>query len=198
VAGDIGVPQIAPNLWHTANEFSWCREYQDGRVEHEFDPLTGAPTPWGGKTPDGLRKVSWLPMTPELAVKIRTYGEFGRPTQAATVSAALKLGEEIICFKDCTVLSGYIVQCKACGAAYRSLGEPQTCPHCGVSNSWRCPTCNKLSDDALCSNCNVQCRELPAFIVRPGKWENVVYYLGIKGKFCMKFNGKGLVAATHE
>lgn len=135
-------------------------------------------------------------MTPDLAGKIRAFGEFGAPTRATAVTVELKDGEEIICFKDCTVLQGYLAKCRACGAVFHSLGRPDACPACNARPYWRCPTCNELRDQPTCPKCKTEGQMVDPFDSRPDRWEDVVYNLGIKGAFLLRFNEKGLIAAS--
>ena len=168
--------------------FYWWREYQDGRIEQEFNLDTGKIMPWGSKTPDGLKKVAWMPVTPDLAQKMRSCGEFGIPTQAPSVELPVHPGEEPVVFKECTVWSGFNVHCKACGLAFKSKGLPQDCPECGAKPAWRCMKCTALSDTDICHVCNVPGRSINPFETSPVKWEEGEYFLGIKGKFVNHFN----------
>ncbi len=187
------MPQIGPDLWKVGLEYFWYREYQDGRTEQEFDLETGQIRLWGPATPPGLKRVGWLPMTPDLAQKIQACGEIGYPTQAPSVLIDLKPGEELICFKDCTVIKGYQVICKACGFKYRTMGESGVCPSCGVTSGWKCDKCGHLGDSQVCPDCSTPGRLITPFRKRPDSWESVTYFLGIQGKFQIKFNSKGLV-----
>lgn len=168
------MPQIGPNLWKVALSFFWWRQYDDGRVEQEFDPLTGAIRPWG-ETPANLKRAGWLPVTAELARKMAAYGEYGTPTIAPSIIIDLKPGEELEIFKDCQVLMGHRIKCKACGAVFHSLGKPTSCPECEAEA------------------CAIDGREINPFLSVPDKWEEVVYNLGVKGLFCHKFNSSELV-----
>lgn len=188
------MPQIGPDLWKVALSYYWWRQYADGRIEQEFDLATGRIRPWGTK-PEGLKRAGWLPITPDLASKMQAHGEFGIPTQSPSIIVDLKPGEDLEIFKDCTVLDGYQVHCKACGAVYRSFGEPEDCCRiCGANPSWRCPKCDRLSDDETCPDCSLKGRIIDPLERTPDKWEDVVYILGIKGLYRLKFNSLGLVA----
>lgn len=187
------MPQIGPDLWKVALSFFWWRQYQDGRIEQEFDPLTGQIQLWG-ETPTDLKRAGWLPVTADLARKMAAYGEFGTPTQAPSVLIDIKPGEELEIFKDCQVLMGKRVTCKACGEVFHALGHPEACPKCGARVSWRCPKCNQITDQEHCPSCKVPGRQINPFHSVPDKWEEVVYILGINGKFTMKFNSTGLIA----
>jgi len=187
------LPQIAPNLWKVGLEFFWCREYENGRVEREFDLDTGQIHFWGSKTPTGLKRAGWLPMTPDLAAKIRACGEFGIPTQSPSVMIDLQPNDELIISKDCAVIRGYLVTCKACNATFRSFGEPDVCPTCGSKPGWKCDACGEIHDISICSRCHRRGRLIQPFIKRGISWEKVVYLLGIKDKFLLKFNSNGLI-----
>jgi len=187
------MPQIGPSTWKVALSFFWWRQYPDGRIEQEFDPLTGQIQPWG-KTPPGLIKAGWVPVTPDLARKMATHGEFGTPTRSPSILVNVKPGDELEIFKDCQVIEGVRVNCKACGHVFRSFGSPRSCPSCGVKPGWRCPKCDNISDTFICPTCKVQGKMIDPFQTAPDKWEDVVYILGIKGKFSMKFNALGLIA----
>lgn len=159
------MPEIAPNCWKAALSFFWWREYRDGRQEQEFDLLTGQISPWGSKTPEGLSKVGWLPVTPSLAQKMASCGEYGVPTPAPAVIVPVSEGEEPIIYKEHTVWDGLQVHCKACGAVFRSRGSCSACVVCGETT----------------------------IETQPSKWEETEYFLGIKGKFCDRFNGYRLI-----
>lgn len=187
------MPQIGPDLWKVALSYYWWRQYIDGRVEQEFDLDTGRIRPWGSN-PEGLKRVGWLPVSPDLASKMRAYGEFGIPTQSPSIIIELKPGEDLEIFKDCTVLDGYQVHCKACGAIYRSFGEQGAgCLYCGATPSWRCPKCDKLADKETCPDCNLTGRIIDPLERTPDKWEDIVYILGIRGLYRLKFNSRGLL-----
>jgi len=187
------MPRIGKDLWKVGLSFFWYREYQDGRIEQEFDLDTGQIRLWGSETPNDLKRVGWLPMTADLAQKIRAYGEIGIPTQAQSVLIDLKPREELSCFKDCTVLQGFRVTCKACGATYHALADPDICPRCGAKPAWRCEKCGQLQDTETCPNCNQISRAVTPFVKHPDAWEDVVYVLGINGRFLIKFNSNSLV-----
>lgn len=168
------MPQIGPDLWKVALSFFWWRQYQDGRIEQEFDPLTGAIQLWG-ETPTCLKRAGWVPVTADLARKMTSQGEFGIPTHSPSILIDIKPGDELEIFKDCQVIIGKRVTCKACGGVFRSMGKPTTCPKCEAEA------------------CTIDGREINPFLSVPDKWEEVVYNLGIKGKFSMKFNSTGLI-----
>lgn len=187
------MPQIGPDTWKVALEFFWYREFEDGRIEQEFDLGSGQPRLWGPKTPPGLRRVGWLPMTSDLAGKIRSFGEIGRPTSAPSVLINLKPDEKLICLKDCAIIKGYRVFCKVCGAVFREFGGPEVCPTCGARAAWRCDNCRKLQDTEICPDCGRPGHRIIPFDSCPDAWEDVAYLLGIEGKFLLKFNSKGLI-----
>ena len=187
------MPEIAPNRWKAALSFFWWREYRDGRQEQEFDLLTGQISPWGPKTPEGLAKVGWLPVTPDLARKMGAYGEYGMPTQSQAVILPLADGEEPIIYKEVTVWEGSQFHCKACSAVFRSKGQTANCPVCGAKAAWRCPKCDLMWDTETCPDCNAQCRPVDPFERRPARWEETEYFLGVKGKFCNRFNTSRLI-----
>ena len=182
------MPQIGPDLWKTALSFFWFRQFRDGRIEQEFDLDTGQIRPWGSKTPEGLKKVGWLPVDQELARKMRAYGEFGIPTQAPAVMIDVKPGEVPLIYKDATVWNGYQVRCKACNTVFKSIVEPKACPTCDAKPAWRCPKCTALSDTEICPHCQKKGRIIDPFEKRNMKWEEVEYFLGIEGKFRNRFN----------
>jgi predicted RNA-binding Zn-ribbon protein involved in translation (DUF1610 family) len=186
------MPQIGENLWKVALSFYWWRQYQDGRIEQEFDLDTGQIRPWG-ETPANPKRVSWRPVTPDLAQKMQAFGEFGLPTMAPPVTIDLKPGEELIIFKDCVVCDWQVV-CKACQTAYHTLEDLEACPRCGAKPSWKCEKCGKLLDGETCPDCGEKCRYITPFERRADKWEAVTYLLGIKDKFLLKFNSHGLIA----
>ncbi len=181
------MPQIGPDLWKVALSFFWWREYADGRVEQEFDSLTGQIRPWG-KTPDGLKRVGWMPVSADLAAKMRAYGEFGTPTNSPEVIVEVHPGEEPVIYKDCAVLMGFQVRCKACSHEFRSLARPHVCPACGAKPVYRCGKCDKLTNTKICPDCRIEGRYISPFRKGPAKWEEVQYVLGIKGKFLNRFN----------
>ena len=187
------MPKIGPDLWKTALSFFWWREYADGRVEQEFDLETGQIRPWGS-TPDNLVRAGWIPVTPDLAQKMRAFGEFGTPTQSPQMIISLKPGDELQIFKDIDIKRGYQVHCKSCGATFRSFGLPAGCPYCGAAKSWRCEKCNKILAAPSCSDCKAPTRMIDPLEHAPAEWEEVVYNLGIKGVFEMRFNAIGLLA----
>ena len=183
------MPQIAPNVWKAAVSFFWWREYQDGRIEQEFDLSTGQIQLWGSKTPDGLKRAGWLPITPDLARKMRAYGEFGTPTHAPVMWVDLSPGDELIIFKEATVYNVSYV-CKACGQTIREYEKPKSCPNCGAAPSWKCDTCGKLPDVKECPDCKRECRRISPIGAESIPWEDVAYHLGIRGKFVQKFNNR--------
>jgi predicted RNA-binding Zn-ribbon protein involved in translation (DUF1610 family) len=187
------MPQIGPDLWKSANSYFWYREYQDGRIEREFDLLTGHVNQWGGKMPEGLRVVGWLPVTPDLAQKMKAFGEFGIPTAGPSIFTRVLPGEVPIIFKEVTVYQGQRVHCKACGAVFRSESTPQTCPACGASHSWKCAKCGKLLEADTCAECNRPARPLNPFETSPEKWDEVEYFIGIEGKFVNRFTASRLI-----
>lgn len=194
LAGDLILPQIGPDLWKVALSFFWWRQYEDGRIEQEFDPETGQIRLWG-TTPKNLKRAGWLPVTPDLANKMREHNEFGIPTQSPSVIIELKPGDELEIFKDCSVLDGYRVHCKVCGAVYRTFGErAEHCLNCGTKPAWRCPKCSKLTDNEICPDCNLAGQIINPLTRTPDKWEEVVYILGIKGLYRLKFNSQYMVA----
>jgi predicted RNA-binding Zn-ribbon protein involved in translation (DUF1610 family) len=187
------VPQIAPNTWKVALSFFWYREYLDGRVEQEFDLETGMIRQWGSETPANLKMVGWLPVTPDLAEKMKVCGEIGLSTTAPAMLIPVKPGDVPIIYKDCTVWDGFKVLCGACNSVFRSKGKPKVCPRCGAKPAWRCQKCGKLADAETCPDCKVTGRLVDPFMVRPEKWEEVEYFLGIRGKFCNRFNASRLI-----
>jgi predicted RNA-binding Zn-ribbon protein involved in translation (DUF1610 family) len=189
------MPQVGSDLWKAASSFYWWREYLDGRIEQEFNLETGQIRPWGSKTPDILKKAGWLPVTQDLARKMQTWGEFGIPTQSPSIIIGLKPGEQLEIFKECTILDGHRIHCKACGAIYRAFGEDRGdgCIRCGAKPAWRCPKCDKLSDAETCPDCNLKGRMIDPLERTPDRWEDVVYFLGIKGLYQIKFNSSGLI-----
>jgi len=186
-------PEIAPNCWKAALSFFWWREYRDGRQEQEFDLLTGQISPWGPKTPDGLAKVGWLPVTPGLAQKMKSCGEYGIPTQSLAVILPLAEDEEPVIYKETTVWEGSQVHCKACDAVFRSRGPATHCPVCGAKTSWRCPKCGQLQDSEICPDCKVQGNPINPLESRPARWDETEYFIGVKGKFCNRFNTSRLI-----
>jgi predicted RNA-binding Zn-ribbon protein involved in translation (DUF1610 family) len=183
------MPQIAPNVWKTAVSFFWWREYQDGRIEQEFDLTTGQIRPWGNKTPEGLKKAGWLPITSDLAALMSPHGEFGKPTQAPAMVVDLKPGDELQIFKECTVYDVSHI-CRACGNIMQEYEKPSSCSRCGAAASWKCDACGKLPDTKICPDCKTECRRIDPIVSRQLKWEEVTYHIGIKGKFMQKFNSK--------
>lgn len=187
------MPEIGPNRWKAALSFFWWREYRDGRTEQEFDPLTGQISPWGPKTPEGLARVGWLPVTPDLAQKMKSYGEYGIPTQSLAVILPLARDEEPIIYKETTVWDGLQVHCKACGAVFRSKGKPSVCPVCDAKPAWRCKKCDQLQDIESCPSCGSPGHIINPFEIQPAKWEETEYFLGVMGKFCNRFNTSRLI-----
>lgn len=164
------MPQVGQTEWKAASSFHWYREYEDGRVEFEYDPEDGHLTKWGNEAPTGLKRVGWLPMTSPLAAKITAHGEIGMPVSAPPISINTAPGDDVVIFKDVTVYRGLLVTCKGCNAKFRAMAEPDVCPRCGAEAGWG------------------------SFVSVPVMWEDVIYHLGIKDKFILKFNANGLVA----
>jgi len=187
------MPEIGPDLWKMALSFYWFREYGDGRVEMEFDLETGQIRPWGPKTPEGLIRAGWLPVSQDLAQKMKAYGEFGIPTQSPSIMVSPKPGDELEIFKDCSVLEGSRVSCKLCGSSFRAFGKLDSCPQCGAREGWRCPECGNITDTAVCPDCKKMGRPINPLESTPEKWEEVVYILGIKGIFRNRLNSRGLI-----
>lgn len=183
------MPQISPNKWKCNLSFFWWRQYADGRIEQEFDQLTGQIRPWGSKTPADLKSAGWLPVTADLARKMQSCGEFGTPTHAPAMLVDLKQGDELVIFKESTVykISYY---CKACKSTIQQCEMPETCPMCGASAAWKCDKCGKLLDADRCSDCEQPCRLINPIVKQPISWEETIYCLGIKGKFTQKFTDK--------
>lgn len=186
------MPQIGPDLWKVGLSFFWYREYQDGRIESEFDLDTGEIRLWGAEAPEGLKKVGWLPMTPDLAQKIKVWGEIGYPVQAQAVMITLHSGEVPIIFKDCSVITGLRVTCKVCGSQFQSMARPEVCPQCGAKPAWRCDTCGKLQESEICPDCQAISRKIMPFAMRSDAWEEVIYNLKILEKFHIRFNNHWL------
>jgi predicted RNA-binding Zn-ribbon protein involved in translation (DUF1610 family) len=193
------VPQIGAGIWKSALAFFWWREYEDGRQEQEYDPLAGQIMPWGPKTPDGLKRAGWLPVSADLANKMKQQGEFGIPNAAPAVIIPVNPGEELIIYKEVTVWEGSRVHCKVCGAVFRSKGAVTACPSCGAKPAWRCTVCNKLSDTEFCQDCRkpFEFQEVGQIINPleswPEKWDEVEYFLGVKGKFVNRFTQARLI-----
>jgi len=187
------MPQIAPDTWRVGYEFSWYREYQDGRIEYQFDPGTGQQMCWGQETPKGLERVGWLPMTPDLAAKIRSSGETGYPVHAFPVAIKVNPGDRLICARDCTILDGSLITCKVCGFEFRTLDQPNICPDCGTEVARRCEGALKTVRE--CEGCTKQCSAevVSPFIARPDRREDAVYILGIEGRYEQKFNSRGMI-----
>jgi hypothetical protein len=183
------MPQIAPNVWKTAVSFFWWREYLDGRIEQEFDLETGQIRYWGSKTPEGLKRAGWIPITPDLAQKMQAFGEFGTPTSAPDMLLDLQPGDELALFKECTVYKVSYV-CKACCQIIQDVQKPKSCPRCGAAPAWKCDTCGKLRQAKQCQSCLRECRLVDPIKAEMMPWEDVTYHLGIKGKFMQKFNSK--------
>ena len=187
------MPQIRENLWKSALAFFWWREYEDGRQEQEYDPLTGQIMAWGPKTPDGLKRAGWLPVSADLAAKMKQQGEFGIPNAAPAVIIPVNPGEELIIYKEVTVWEGSRVHCKVCGAVFRSRGAAPACPSCGAKPAWRCSKCGELSETETCSKCQVPGQLINPFESWPEKWDEVEYFLGVKGKFVNRFTQARLI-----
>lgn len=148
-------------------EYTWYRRFADGKVEHEFDPATGAPTKWGIDTPPGIAEVGWLPMTPKLAGLIAAYGEKGVPIQAPVQAIQLKEGETPHVERDRTDQVGALVTCKCCGGKFLSSEIPTKCLKCGVE-----PMEGKASP----------------FELQQAEWQTAIYELGVVGRFTQRFN----------
>ncbi|MDM7913150.1 MAG: hypothetical protein QUS09_08645, partial [Methanotrichaceae archaeon] len=74
------------------------------------------------------------------------------------------------------------------------FGEQEdSCRICGVRPSWRCPKCDKLADEETCPDCNLTGRIIDPLERTPDKWEDIVYILGIRGLYRLKFNSRGLL-----
>ncbi len=187
------MPEIMSNLWKTSVSYFWVREYLDGRIETEFDLDTGQIRPWGPKTPEGLKRAGWLPVTQDLAKKMKDFGEFGIPTQSPSILVSLNPGDKLIIYKDCAVIQGFRGICKACGGAFRMFEESGSCPNCGARKSWRCPDCNKINDTIVCPDCKKTGKEINPLELAPDTWEEVMYVLGIEGVFCQRFNSQGMI-----
>jgi hypothetical protein len=127
--------------------------------------------------PEGLVKAGWIPINPDIARKISAYGEFGYPIQDKPHVVYLSRGDELIMFRECTIVRGSQVTCKLCGQMFLVMGNPGECDKCGAA-----PV---VLDDGVTAD---------PFSKRPASWESVVYSIGIKGKFSLRFNGQGLVA----
>ncbi len=162
------MPQIAPNTWKVAESFNWFRRYRDGMVEYHFDPEDGHVTKWGEDTPDGIVRCGWLPMTPDLAAKIRSHGEFGLPVSVPPVSIDIKPGEVLELWRDCEVIHGIEVTCKACGVKFRAVELPKVCPKCKAEADWK------------------------PFTFVPAAWESAVYAIGIEGRYLLKMTPHGI------
>lgn len=158
------MPQIAPGVWKSASSFFWFRLFDDGREEFEFDPRTGNPAEWGKETPSGIKRFGWLPMTPELADKIRDYDEIGYPVSAPPVAINVQPGEVPVIYKDPSVIKGLQITCSKCKTAIRAMAVPETCPRCGQS--------------------------LETAEVKGIMWDDVVYGIGIEGRYELKFNAR--------
>lgn len=170
------MPRIDKDTWKAGHEYYWFREYSDGHTEYQFDPETGQETLWGPKTPEGLVKAGWIPINPDIARKIAAYGEFGYPIQDKPHIVNLSQGDEIIMFRECTIVRGSQVTCKLCGQVFLAMGEPGECARCGAV-----PV---VLDDGITSD---------PFSKRPASWEEVNYHIGVKGKFELRFNCNQLV-----
>lgn len=129
------IPQIGPNLWRAPTAYIWWRKYKDGQEEFEIDPRTGESTLWGETTPLDIVCAGWVPVDENLAKLLNARGEFAVPTRSPAILVHLQHGEELVMFKDVTVIM--------------------------------------QGDQA---------------------WEDVVYNIGIKDKFMIKFNSRELIA----
>lgn len=107
----------------------------------------------------------------------------------------LRPGDELVIFKESTICKVSYV-CKACGHVAREYEKPKSCPRCGVAPAWKCDSCGKLhevTEDVRlfsCTECGKQCRKIKPIEGRPIPWEDVWYFVGIKGKFLQKFNSR--------
>lgn len=158
------MPRIGVNLWKLPTIYFWYREYQDGAIEYEFDPDTGEPCMWG-KTPDGLASIGWLPMNYDLSQKIAKYGEIGIPptsSNAVFLDVAGVDKDEIVIFRDCTVVRGLQILCPSCRQVFYSGDHLTTCPICS----------HVLSGENY----------------SPAEWDTVEYVLGIKNVVYMKIS----------
>lgn len=191
------MPQIAPGQWKMALHYTWYRIYEDGRIEHEIDEATGAMIPWGVKTPEGLTRVGWKPVSPSMAQVMRRIGEYGIPCNGQEFFKNIKPGQEPIIFRENTVYDGHKVTCKVCGATYLSKVSPRTCPKCQAEVAWRCTKCNKLSDKPLCKcGRHLEHRKVSPFEVQPYQWEVGEYTLGVKGEQLMRFTSTTATIVT--
>lgn len=186
------MPEIAPNVWKMTHTFYWIREYHNGTIEREFDLDTGTIRKWGSKTPEGLKKIGWMPVTPDLAAKMLAFGEYGRASSMQSVKICLAPGDEPIIYQDKAVLHGMLYHCKVCGAEFNVFGKTDVCPACGATVMWRCPACGQLSDTEICLTCNMPGLRLTPFKKTPANFEDITYCLGIKNKFLIKFNEQGI------
>jgi predicted RNA-binding Zn-ribbon protein involved in translation (DUF1610 family) len=98
-------------------------------------------------------------------------------------------GDELIISKEVTVYKVSYV-CKACGQVIQEAEKPKSCPRCGATPAWKCDTCGTLPDADHCPECKRECRRINPIRGVSMPWEDVIYYLGIKGKFVQKFNSK--------
>lgn len=114
-------------------------------------------------------RFGWLPMTPDLAAKIRAYGEIGAPVSVPPVSIEVRPGEVPIKYRDCEVIHGLLVTCKGCGFKFRALKTPETCPKCKAEAKWK------------------------PFNVAPAAWEDAVYAIGIEGRYLVKITPHGII-----
>lgn len=188
------MPQIAPDTWKPALEYYWFRVHQDGTIDYEFDLDTGQIHEWGAETPKDLKRAGWLPMTEDLAQKIRVCGEIGKPTASMPVAVNLKPGEELVLFRNNRVINGVHIRCRACQLSFNSMAVPDACPNCDVVPGRRCGREVKTAED--CKDCKKPCDAplISPFVVQPHKFDETHCILGIKGKFQMKFNSTGLKA----
>jgi hypothetical protein len=156
------MPEIRPGVWRLAIDSYWVRRFEDGRVESEFDPLTGIKTKWGDTTPKDIIEVGWHPITPDLANKINALDEdIAVPSRLPPVIIQVKPGETLVFHKDRGIFHGTHAKCKSCGYEFLLFGDPTVCPSCSASS----------------------------FEVMPRTFENTTYLVGIDGKFCTVFNG---------
>lgn len=151
------MPQIEPGKWKIGLPFYWVRKHRDGRVEFEFDPVDGHPTPWG--KPVDIEEVCWEPMTPDMAAKIRPYQEFGIPVSAPAISIKVRDGDVPIIYRDNEIVNGVQVTCKSCKSVFKARSPPKLCPKCEADAEWG------------------------ALQWVPLTWEESVYGIGVEGRF---------------
>jgi len=160
------MPQIAPGVHKVASSFYWFRKFDDGRVEYQFDPIDGHQTLWGETTPAGIVRAGWLPMTSDLAGKIRAYNEFGSPVSVPPLAIDVGPDDVLQLYRECDVVHGLHVTCRGCGVFFRAMTVPDSCPRCKAESAW----------------------EPSPFQVKPMVWEDATYFLGIEGRFLVKLH----------